>query len=252
MIDIHCHILPGIDDGAKDIATSIEMLRTAEMDGIEKIIATPHYRTSYFENNFDAVKMEVGKLNEVIKNQKINVEILPGQEIFLDTHTVELYKSGKIKGLNATRYMLFELPFDELPHYTFDVLYELRILGIVPILAHPERYEYIIKSPGKINEFIEEKCLFQINSHSINGVFGRAVKKTSELLLKNRICDFIASDAHTVGNRCPEIKKALDKIQQFDEELRENVQGNVTKLINDELIQQNAGKVKGKKSIFNF
>lgn len=252
MIDIHCHIIPAIDDGADKLETSLEMINIAKNDNIKKIIATPHYSTGRYENTYARVCEAVLSLNREITQRGIEFEVLVGQEVFLEKKTVQLYKAGIVKGLNNSRYMLVELPFDNIPEYTMDVLYELRICGIVPVLAHPERYEFIIKKPSLINDFIVEGCLFQINSHSVMGLFGKDVKKTSELLIENGICHFIASDAHGIGGRKPEVEKAYDKIQQINNEICRTLIENAHKLSNDETITQMVQKLQHKKSLFEF
>lgn len=250
MIDIHCHILPGIDDGPKDIETSLKMLKIAEEDGISKIIATPHFYRGFYENEYQDVEKKVKELNEASKENNINVEILPGQEIFLDKHTLEDYKSGAIKGLNNSKYMLMELPPDILPGYVLDIIYELRLLGVKPIIAHPERYVYVMEDIHILNSFIKEECFFQLNSGSITGVFGKSIQKTAIKLIKNGICDFVASDAHTEGRRKPQIKEALIKMQGLNKENIEKILMNTEEMSkNNEIIYDNR-KIKVNKSFF--
>lgn len=252
MIDIHAHILPGIDDGADTIETSLEMLKIAEDDGIKKIIATPHHNTGYFETSYIDVIKHIEDLNNKAKENNINIEILPGQEVFLNKHTLNLYKSGIISTLNNTKHMLIELPFDNMPNYTFDMLYELKVLGITPIIAHPERYNYVIDKPTIINQFVDEGCLFQITSGSITGMFGKEVQKTAETLIRHRICHFVASDAHTTRKRCPKLKKSFDIISALDKELFGMLTSNVEFCLNNAQINQCLQKIKANKSIFDL
>lgn len=252
MIDMHCHILPGIDDGAEKLETSIEMLKTAERDGIKTIIATPHYCRGRFENNLEDIKNEVKNLNNITEENKIDIEVLAGQEIFLDSYSTKLFKSGIIGTLNESRYMLVELPFDHLPENAMDIIYELRLLGVIPVLAHPERYQFIINTPSLINDFIEEGCFFQITSHSITGLYGKEVKRTAELMIKHNICDFIASDAHSNIKRTPEIKKSFDIIKGINTELVNKLSNYASQVLKNEVIIRNTEKIKGKKSIFEI
>lgn len=252
MIDIHSHILPGIDDGAKDIEKTLEMLRIASNNGIKKIIATPHFYRGYYENKYADICSLVEEVSVKAKEKEINVEIFPGQEVFLDNHTLESYKEGIIKELNDTRYMLVELPMDAMPKNVLDIIYELRVLGVVPIIAHPERYKYIIEKPSLINNFINENCLFQINSGSIEGIFGSKVKKTSEVLIRNGICQFIATDAHSTKGRLPKVTEAIRIASNLNFNLKRTLTENTDKLLKDEVIQCISEKVKEKKSIFSF
>lgn len=252
MIDIHSHVLPGIDDGAKSIDKTLEMLQIAEKNGIKKVVATPHFYRGYYENNYEDICKLIEEVNIKAKEIEIDVEIFPGQEVFLDNHTLELFKEGIIKGINGTKYMLIEFPMETLPKNALDIIYELRIQGIVPIIAHPERYKYIIEKPSLINEFIDEKCLFQINSGSIEGTFGSKVKKTAEILVSHGICDFIASDAHSTNVRCPKLKEALEISNNFNLDFKSKFITNTNKLLSNEEIKSIHEKIKKKKNIFLF
>ncbi|KOA20586.1 tyrosine-protein phosphatase YwqE [Clostridium homopropionicum DSM 5847] len=232
MIDIHCHILPGIDDGAKDMEMSLEMLRIAEEDGIKKIIATPHFYRGYFENQYKDIEKSVEELNKAAKENNINVEVLPGQEIFLDNHTLQDYKEGAINCLNYSGYMLIELPNKEIPKYTFDIIYELRLLGVKTIIAHPERYYFVEKDIKILNRFIEEGCLFQLNATSLNGTFGKKIQKTAINLMKNGLCNFVASDAHSTTRRIPKLKSTLMEIKHQNKQIYEKVINNANNLSN--------------------
>jgi protein-tyrosine phosphatase len=248
MIDIHCHILPGIDDGAKDIDTAICMARFAYENGTSIIIATSHFGYGYYENNFLYVSDKVEKLSNILKANGIEIELKPGQEIFLDEHMLEYYKSSTVRGLNGSRYLLLELPMDKLPHYALDSIYELRLLGAEVIIAHPERYMYVINKPSIINDFIKEGCFFQINAGSIMGKRGRAIKKTSEILIKHNICQFIATDAHGIGKRRPDLKSAYKRIKQ---DLKVTIAENELNLIRNKKIQSYCEKIQ-EKSFFCF
>jgi len=252
MIDIHSHILPAIDDGAKDINMSLEMLKIAVDKGIKKIVATPHYYRGYYENKYEDICKLVDEVSSIAYKSDIDIDIIPGQEIFLAGHILELYKEGIIRGLAETKYMLIELPMNTMPKDALDIIYELKVEGVKPIIAHPERYMYIIEKPSRINVFIEEGCFFQINGGSIKGLFGKTVQKTAETLIRNGICDFIASDAHTTGGRAPGIGDALEIIKELDFNLAQDVLSNAQKLLNCEDIYSNAENIKEKKTFFNF
>lgn len=253
MIDIHSHIIPAVDDGSKDIETSLEMLRIAHRDGIKTLIATPHFYRNRFECNFTDACKHVQSLNELAMKEDINIKILPGQEIFLDKYSSDLYKEGTIGTINKSRYMLVETSLlGSRPKNLMDNIYELKLLDIVPIIAHPERYEFIIEDNTEINDFVKEGCLFQITSTSITGGFGKEVKKTAENLVKNGLCNFIGSDAHTTGRRCPKIREALEEIKKINEEIYESIDKNSTALINNEKLNIKMELMKKKKKLFPF
>lgn len=253
MIDIHSHIIPAVDDGSKDIETSLEMLKIAHMDGIKILIATPHFYRNRFECSFTDVCKYVESLNEFAMKEDINIKILPGQEIFLDKYSSDLYKEGTIGTINKSRYMLVETSLiGSRPKDLMDNIYELKLLDIVPIIAHPERYEFIIENNTEINDFVKEGCLFQITSTSITGGFGKDVKKTAENLIKNGLCNFIGSDAHTTGRRCPKIREALEEIKKINEGIYESIDKNSTALINNEKLDIKMELMKKKKKLFPF
>lgn len=252
MIDIHNHILPGIDDGAQTLEDFLNMINIAKEDGITQIIATPHFYRGRYENNYDDIVKLLKRVDMEKKKLGTDVEIIPGQEVFLDNYTLEAFKEGAIKGINDTRYMLIELPMNRMDKNIFNLLYELRILGIVPIIAHPERYMYIIEKPTMINEFIQENCLFQINSGSITGIFGKEIKKVAEILIKNGIANFIASDSHSTNRRRPNMKKPLELVSSMNRDIIMQILDNPEKLLNNQEIKQSANKLKEKKKIFAF
>lgn len=253
MIDIHSHVVPEVDDGSRAVDTSLEMLKIAHQDGTKILIATPHFYRNRYECNFGDIQNHVKNLNELAKKADIDIKILPGQEIFLDKYSSDLYKSGTIGTINNSRYMLIETSLvGSKPKDLMDNIYELKLLGVMPIIAHPERYEFVIKDNTEINDFIKEGCLFQITSTSITGGFGKEVKKTAENLVKNGICNFIGSDAHTTGRRCPKIREALEEIKNIDEEVYNSINKNSLSLINNEKLNIKMELIKRKKKLFPF
>lgn len=251
MIDIHCHILPGIDDGSNSLGKTLEMLKIAEKDGTDKIVATPHFHYKSDNNNFADIEKQVEQLNKIII-KKFMIKIMPGQEIYLDKSLLNNYRKGLIKGLNNTRYMLLELPMKNYPEYAIDLLYELRIMGIIPIIAHPERYKYFSEHLTLINEFIEEGCLFQMNAGSLEGKFGYLTQKITKKLIKNRIYDFIASDAHGVTNRRPQIQKNLEQVKKLDFGLAEKFLMNSELLLNNAVIVKQCEKIRERRTFIFF
>ena len=183
MIDIHSHIISGIDDGSKNTEMTIKMLEMAEESGTTDIVATPHFMRGRFEVTYKEVIDEVENLKKLAKENSININIYSGQEVYYSRNILEYYNQRMIGTINNTRYMLIEFPMLEFNiEEAINTLYELQIRGIVPIIAHPERYKQFIKNPSQINLLIKEGMLFQVNAGSINGDFGRDVKKTSKIL----------------------------------------------------------------------
>jgi protein-tyrosine phosphatase len=207
MVDIHCHILPGIDDGAQDIETSSRMLKIAANEGTSHIIATPHFIHAAIDNNAAVVGKSHKELEKLAENENMDIKIYPGNEVFLSPEIPELIGKHQICTLNGSYYILIEFPMMSIPVYTKEILYQLRLDGYTPIIAHPERYGEIAKDPNILNDFIERGALIQVNSTSLIGIYGDRIKRLSMTLLKHGMVHFVASDAHTCRGRSPKLKK---------------------------------------------
>lgn len=208
MIDTHCHILFGIDDGAQDLEESMRMCSIASSDGIKIIIATPHYIDGMAISSDVHDKLAV--LNEELKKRSMELSILPGSEIYLGLDTYEHLHRRDCPSLNNSRYVLVEFSMMDVPRYVSDALYNLRLKGYVPIIAHPERNVIIMEKPELVYDFVMEGCLIQINSTSLTGLSGKGPRKAAELLLKHRLVHFIASDAHSSKRRVPVLSGAWE------------------------------------------
>jgi len=250
MVDIHSHIIPGIDDGAKNMEMTLEMLKNAEREGTTEIIATPHYLLEYGEATIKEVKNHVKKINELLEDEKIDVKIYSGQEVYFTEKIIEDYMNGEIGTLNDSRYMLIEFPMEKFNENIFDIIYELQVRDIIPIIAHPERYKPFMKTPALINDFINQGYLFQVNAGSIQGKFGENVRKTADIFLKNHIYNFMGSDAHNITNRNTGLKDALDLLNK---DMNRNIfEDSSKKVLKNEKIEFLGGKIKEKKSLFSF
>ena len=215
MIDIHSHIINEIDDGSKNIEMTINMLKKAEQSGTTDIIATPHFMRGRFEVEYNEVVKKVEGLREIAKENNININIYAGQEVYYSKNILEYYNDKIIGTINNTKYMLIELPMLEFNiDEVINIIYELQIRGITPIIAHPERYKLFIKKPSMINSLIKEGMLFQLNAGSLSGKFGRDVRKTAINYLKNNIYSFIASDAHRDIGRDTDISQEISLLDE--------------------------------------
>lgn len=208
MIDIHTHILPGLDDGAADIATSLEMLGMAAKDGTECIVATPHIIPGALENSTDSFNKIYRAIKEAAVKKLPGIRILPGAEIFISPEVPGLLDDGRICTLNNTSYILVEFPMMSIPSYSNNVLYELRLRGYHPIIAHPERNRDIMSDPNILYDFVMKGMLTQVNSTSLTGLYGSKVMETAIKLLKHNMVHFVASDAHTCNGRSPKMSGA--------------------------------------------
>lgn len=252
MIDIHSHIIPKIDDGSKSIEMTLQMLKNAKNRGTNEIVATPHYLLEYGVATIKEVKKYVGEINELLKDEGIDVKVYYGQEVYFSERIIEDYLNNNIGTINDSRYMLIEFNMRKFDNNIFDILYELQVRDIVPIIAHPERYRDFIEKPSRINDFIKEGYLFQLNSGSVEGKLGEGARKTAEIFLANNIYNFIGSDAHNVTSRTTGIDEALSIIRKknkFSEEVFSKSSKNLIRNGDIEFLGQ---YIKEKKSIFSF
>lgn len=252
MFDIHSHIIHGIDDGAKTFEESLEMVSIAQKEGLKYIVATPHYVRGYYENTYESINEKVKELNDALKEKDIDIKVLPGQEVYLDDSTLIDYKNGLLGCISDTSYMLVEFPMDALPKNALDILYELRVKGVNPIIAHPERYKYFIEKPSLINKFLEEEHLFQINTASLKGIFGKKVRETAVTFTEHGIGNFIGSDCHSLNKRCPGIIDGINIINEISSDAAEDIKENCSLLLQNKGIDVKYRLIREKKSIFSF
>ncbi len=254
--DIHSHILPGIDDGSENMEMTLEMLRNAERNGTREIVATPHYLLEYGDATINEVKALTKEVAIAANKEGINIKIYSGQEIYYNESIIENFLQGNIGTINDSRYMLIEFPMHGFDSNIVDILYELQVRNIVPIIAHPERYKPFREEPSLINKFIDAGYLFQMNSGSIEGKFGENVRKTASLYLENNIYNFIGSDAHNVESRNSGIGDAIEVLRVtsltsglMNEQILEE---SSEKLLNNHEVEFVGKKIKSKKSILSF
>lgn len=214
MFDIHCHILPDVDDGSGNLNDSIEMAQLAAGSGVSGIVATPHCNIpgvfdNYWNKSFDN---EIERLNKALSDKKVSLEIYAGQEVFLSNDFESHLKKGDFITLNRSKYMLAELDFKIDLKSATEKLQKLISYGYVPIVAHPERYGFVIENPSVITKLRSAGCLIQINSGSLTGDFGRRIQKTAEEIIYKRYADFVASDAHSQYSRTPDLSQVHELI----------------------------------------
>jgi protein-tyrosine phosphatase len=216
MIDLHAHILPGLDDGSKDITESLAMARVAREDGIHTIVATPHVLPGVFDNDKNKILSAVQELNQKLQEQNIAVDILPGAEYHLEADLPLKLAQGKLLTINDNRrYLLVELPSAFIPEYTAQVLYEIQLLGVTPIIAHPERNAGFTRRPDILQEMISRGVLAQVTSASITGLFGKKIKRTAFSFLRRGLVHLVSSDAHSSKGRAPLLSQAQKEIEKY-------------------------------------
>ncbi|MGL6107370.1 tyrosine-protein phosphatase [Romboutsia sp.] len=213
MIDIHCHILP-VDDGAKSIDDAIEMARIAQEDGIKKIINTSHFNPDFEYVSGEELKTELEKLNKILREKNIDVELLLGNELYYNESLLEHINSNKkdFYTLNNSKYILLEFAPTRFPDNLEEVVYEFKLKGYNVILAHVERYKEVQQNTNIITKAIEEGAYIQVNASSILKKGSKAASEVCQKLLKQNCVHLVGSDAHGANNRRPQLRQAYSYI----------------------------------------
>ncbi|MEI3611388.1 tyrosine-protein phosphatase [Pseudogracilibacillus sp. SO30301A] len=201
MIDIHSHILPGVDDGAKTEQDSLAMAKVAVEEGITKIVATPHHKNRTYDNYKDEITTHVSVLNDLFHENNVPLEVIAGQEVRIYGEILEDLEKGEIQPVNDTKYLLIEFPSDSVPHYTEQLFYDLQIAGIKPVIVHPERNRELLENHRRMYELVRNGALSQVTAASLVGKFGKKIEEFSHQLIEAHLTHFIASDAHNTTTR---------------------------------------------------
>lgn len=206
-VDLHTHLLPGVDDGARDRDASLAMARLAEADGIGHIVATPH--VPFCGLRADALEQRLEDLRRFLADNGVHLQVSLGTEISLEPDLLQWLADGVARPLGATRYVLVELPFFGYPPYTEDVIFQLQVHGYRPILAHPERNAELAAAPRRMEPLVERGVLAQITTTSLLGGFGPAARNAATEFLQRGWAHVLASDAHSPAHRPPVLSEGI-------------------------------------------
>jgi len=244
MIDLHCHILYGLDDGPGTIEESVQMCRMGYADGIRTVVATPHTLNESFQNDRPTILSKVQELNETLKQFGVqssefgvNAEtpkpynqmsernqidpmtgfrILPGSDVHFCNELPSRLDQGWVTTIgDGKRFLIIELPSHTMPPRGEDLLFQLMARGIVPIISHPERNLWIMQRPERYYEMVRTGCLGQVTAMSLTGGFGPKIRQFAQKLLKKRLIHIIASDAHGTNGRPPTLTLAIKEAERI-------------------------------------
>lgn len=230
MTDTHSHILFNIDDGSNNIEESIAILKEMAEVGFKHVILTPHYieGTEYSVTN-EEKDIRFALLEKRIKEENLDITIHLGNEIFLHNNLIASIEGAKCYGLNKSNYLLVELPFHNQIRGLIDILYEFKVKGYTPIIAHPERYTYLQDNPDLVDKLKEEGTLFQCNYSSILGYYRKDAERLIKYMLKKHYVDYLGTDIHHINkafvlDNFDKIKKNIIKItgDEYFNEIMEN------------------------------
>lgn len=224
MIDMHCHILWGQDDGPHTVEQTMKLMEQAEKEGITAMISTSHCQHPLYDVNFSTVIEQINKLQNELIQSNIPLTLYTGHEVRLSENIPPLIQTNQIHTLANSNYVLIELPTTTVPMYTKHIIHELLLAGFTPIIAHPERNKAIAQQPNRLVQLINEGALCQITAGSLTGHFGRAIQKLSLNLVRANLVHVYGSDVHNLttrpfyfeaGLRYLEKKKQLDAVDIF-------------------------------------
>ncbi|SDI42300.1 tyrosine-protein phosphatase [Natribacillus halophilus] len=215
MIDIHSHILPGVDDGAPHMQESLAMARQAVDQGITHIIATPHHRNGHFDNEKKDIITHTQALNDAIVDERLPLMVHPGQETRVYGEMIDGFRTGELCTLaDGGRYLFVELPSDHVPRYTGRLLYHLLQEEVIPVIVHPERNIQILKDASWLYEMVKSGVATQVTAASITGDFGKTIRKFSQQLIEHNLAHFVASDTHTTSKRPNRLRGAYEVMEK--------------------------------------
>jgi protein-tyrosine phosphatase len=214
-VDIHCHLLPDIDEGSNSWDESLAMARMAVAEGTSTVICTPHQLGSYAHNDAQAVRDRTGEMQKLLQQQRVSLRVLPGAEVRLDAELVAQVSSGQVLTLaDQGKHVLIELP-----HETYEpfagVIRSLKRMGLTGILAHPERNQGLLRQPQEIQALVSQGCLMQVTADSVLGMFGPRCQRFVEQMLIDGTVHFVATDARGAQSRRPLLRRAFELVSEL-------------------------------------
>jgi len=232
MIDLHSHILPGLDDGARSLQESLDIARIAEKDGIKRMVATPHlFRGEFIHEDLGIIQRKRDKLSQALNENNIPIEILTGAEVHISHNLIQqISQNRQHLTLNKSSYMFF--------YGVKNLFFELMSEGIIPIIAHPERNSVFVSTPSLLYELIQMGALSQANSGSFSGLYGKTAEDAVHHFLELNLIHFIASDCHNTRSIVPRLSEAVERAMTIigGEKARALVKDNPRAVLDDEQI----------------
>jgi len=211
VIDLHNHLLPGIDDGAKKVEETLEFLRIARRDGVRVVVATPHMKPGVYDNRREAILQRVAMVREAARGDEAEgVELLPGAEVYFTADLAARARAGDLMTVaDRGRYLLLELPYQQIPMHVDDSIFQLRLLGITPLMAHPERVAYYLEDIERVAASVRLGALTQVTACSLTGKFGDKARQFALAMLERNLIHVLATDSHDVRYRPPILSEAV-------------------------------------------
>lgn len=214
MIDLHCHLLPGVDDGAPDEATSLAMARMFVADGVTTVACTPHILPGLYHNTGDGIRAATLRLQSTLLAHGIDLNLVSGADAHICPTFIAGLRSGAIPTLAASRYVLVEPPHHTAPQRIEQFFFDILVAGYVPILTHPERLSWINQHYGVMQRLVAQGVWMQITAGSLTGAFGKNARYWAERMLDEGLVHILATDAHEAHRRVPNLSQGRDAASQ--------------------------------------
>lgn len=199
-VDMHSHLIPGVDDGAENLEDSIAIISKLADLGFKKLITTPHTYKEYYPNTSENLRKGLEILKSRLTELELEIELKVASEYFMDEHFAELLEKKDLLTLGNSSYVLVEISFFGAPPNLEEYIFQMGLAGYQPVLAHPERYSFFANNFGKYERLVELGCALQINALSLAGRYGSLAQKTAEKLLKKEMVTFLGTDCHNLGH----------------------------------------------------
>lgn len=241
MVDLHCHLLPGIDDGSKSMETSLHLAREATENGVTHALLTPHHMNGRFVNHKRDVIQRTKEFADQLAKHQIPLTVFPGQEVRINGDLLAALDDDDILFADeGGRYLMLEFPDDDVPHYTKQMIFYLQQREVVPVIVHPERNTMIMDHPDILYDLLKKGCLSQITASSYVGTFGKKVERFSKQLIASGQGYVFASDAHDLPGRKYEMRQAFTKLNdEFGQQMATQYQENARAIINGQNVPLN-------------
>lgn len=194
-VDMHSHLLPGLDDGVQSIEESLDLIQRLQSFGYKKLITTPHVMGDFYKNSPVDIQASLEELRQAVTDRGLDVEIGAAAEYYLDEWLLEKVKNGDVVSF-GDHYLLIETSFMNRPNQLLDAFFQVKLNGYKPVFAHPERYIYLYEDFERYKEIYDKGVYFQINLNSLTGYYSPGAKQMAEDLIKNEMVDFVGTDAH--------------------------------------------------------
>ena len=236
MIDVHCHMLPAIDDGARDLSMALQMAEMAVADGISRTVCTPHIYPGLFENTHESIRQATADFQQELKTAGIALQVSYGADVQVVPSLVQGLQSKALPTINGSRYFLFEPPHHVSMPRLADLIHAALLAGYVPVITHPERLSYIEDDYDLFIKAARQGAWLQLTGGSLLGVFGSRVQRVAERFMEDGVIHLLASDGHNLKNRSPVLTEARKAAAQIvgDEEANLLVQARPLAIINNE------------------